>query len=94
MATKFFTPNEQWPAPGAAVSQPADDDTLVLYSTRITKADYLRIKEAAYWVPGFTEQAFVQLAIREQLASLGEQVKPLPPLVLQELVKRNKKMQK
>lgn len=67
---------------------------LVLFSVRITRADVLRLKEANHWVPGFREQDFVQQAIREKLDSLGDQVQPLPPLVLQELVKRNKKLQK
>lgn len=81
------------PAPPAA-RELGPLEELVLFSVRLTRADVLRLKEAHHWVPGFREQDFVQQAIREKLASLGEQVKPLPPDTLRELVRRNKKLQK
>jgi len=80
--------------PGPAAHELGPLDELVLLSVRLTRADILHLNEALHWVPGFKIQEFMQQWVRAGLASLGEQVKPLPPLVLQELVKRNKKMQK
>jgi hypothetical protein len=80
--------------PGAAPKVLGPLDELVLFSVRLTREDILHLNEALHWVPGFKIQDFVQQAVREKLVTLGDQVKPLPPLVLQELVKRNKKMQK
>ena len=68
-------------------------DELVLFTVRLKRGEILRLKEAAYYLPAFREQAFVQQAITAALDALGDQIKPLPDLILDDLVRKNKKLQ-
>ena len=81
-------------APAVRPDNLGDLDELVLLSVRVSRADYLHLLEAQYWVAGFKQQDFIQKALRNQFAALGDAVQPLPIDVLSGLVRRNKKLQK
>ncbi len=79
--------------PGAPAHELGNLDELVQHSTRLKRSTYLHLKQAKHWVPGFIEQDFIEAAILAALELLPDAKKPLPPLVLQELIRRNKKLQ-
>ena len=79
--------------PGERVPDLGPLDELVLFTVRLPRREILRMKQAAHCIPGFREQDFMQRVVAAALDAYGAELKELPPPMLRELLKRNKKLQ-
>lgn len=87
--------NRKLPQPDAPVAlEMGPPEELISYSVPISRALYLRLLQAKYWVRGLKLQDLVADALTAELEKLGpEAAQPLPPVQLAELVRKNKKLQ-
>jgi hypothetical protein len=80
--------------PGSPALELGPLDELVTFTVRLPREYILWFKKAHKSVPAFSEQAFIQAAIREHRKTLESQIRDLSELEMQELLQRYRALQK
>jgi hypothetical protein len=64
----------------------------VPFGSYVRDQTYLQLKQAEYWEPGFEIRQFLEDAIQGALNQLPAAQRPLPAMVLDKLLRTNKKL--
>lgn len=80
------------PAPAVAAPVAGPTGRWVPFGSYVRDQTYLLLKQAEYWEPGFEIRQFLEDAIQTALNQLPASQRPLPPAVLDKLLRTNKKL--
>jgi hypothetical protein len=82
------------PGPVLASAAPVAGPTgrWVPFGSYVRDQTYLQLKQAEYWEPGFEIRQFLEDAIQTALSQLPAAQRPLPTVVLDKLLRTNKKL--